>query len=272
MPITVTRVFCLLSVSLLACLAIRIPVQSESSGATSGGCGDPASGGVTCTNCHKESDAVLPASQGGVYLTFNGDTITEYEPGRTYNGIAYINEPQTTTFGFETACQTPDGTSQGKLKLGSGSKTILSGKYLTHSAARNTNPSTWFFNWVAPTTGTGTVTFYTCFSAKDVHIYSTTTVLKEKQFATGITVPNSLTNLKVLPIQPGQVSVQTELSQSAQIVCHVVDMQGHLCDTKTWKSNPGNQLWIVDLPSSPGVYVLWLSVGGSSQVVKVPVF
>lgn len=125
-------------------------------GAPAGYTGSPGDG-QNCTACH-----------GGTATTSTGwitSTIppTGYVPGQTYQITATNNLTGSGKYGFEVSPQNVSGALLGTLAAGSGSQLVGSGKYITHTNANITN-NTWTFNWTAPASGTGQVTFYGAFA------------------------------------------------------------------------------------------------------------
>jgi hypothetical protein len=124
------------------------------SGAPAGYTGSPGDG-QNCANCHGGS-----ASNVTGWITSNIPA-EGYTPGTTYTITATASGSGNK--GFEISPQNSSGTLLGTLIAGSGSQLTGSGKYITHTSASSSNPKVWTFSWVAPASGTGTVTFYGAF-------------------------------------------------------------------------------------------------------------
>ena len=91
---------------------------------------------------------------------------TGYEAGNTYNITAALNGsvPQNIS-GFEITCEeNATNTKTGSFGITNPTSTQFTNNSnaVTHTAAGNSQ-NTWSFNWVAPTTGTGEITFYGTF-------------------------------------------------------------------------------------------------------------
>jgi hypothetical protein len=125
-------------------------------GAPAGYTGSPGDG-QNCTACH---GGTATTSTGWITSNIPG---TGYVPGQTYQITATNNLTGSGKYGFEVSPQNVAGGLLGTLAAGSGSQLVGSGKYVTHTNANITN-NVWTFNWTAPATGTGPVTFYGAFA------------------------------------------------------------------------------------------------------------
>lgn len=131
-------------------------LNSNPTGAPAAYTGSPADG-QTCANsgCHNATTTIATNN-----LTTNVPT-AGYTPGQSYTITITINGTSARK-GFEVSPQNSDGVMQGTIASGVGSK-IVGSKYVTHTAYKTSNPSTWTFTWTAPIKGTGTVTVYGAF-------------------------------------------------------------------------------------------------------------
>ena len=157
-----------ISVFILAAVFIVIEcgqnAYSNSSGAPVGYSGSPADLGKTCANtgCHTGS-AVTPVS-GWITSTIPSGG---YTPGQTYTITATATFNGRSKFGFQISPQDALGNKMGTLvNTNSQTQVQSSGKYVTHTTAGNSNPNfkTRNFNWTAPASGSGPLTFYGSFN------------------------------------------------------------------------------------------------------------
>lgn len=133
---------------------------SYPTGAPSSVANDPASGASNCTNCHVGTATLVTG-----WITSNIPA-SGYVPGTTYTITGTVTSAGKTIFGFEISPQNPNGLLVGSLTITNTTATkIVSTKYVTHTQAGSagTNTRSWSFNWTAPTTGAGPVTFYGSF-------------------------------------------------------------------------------------------------------------
>jgi hypothetical protein len=179
--------------SIIVCIAIAIfssisyDTISYSSGPPAGRCGAPADGNATCTACHN-SFAIIDLGNNNGWITSNIPA-GGYTPGATYTITATATQNGINKFGFQMSPQATNGTYLGTMVVTDAVQTqIVSTKYIEHKSAgtSGTNSKMWSFNWIAPSAGTGAVTFYACFNAANNNgapsgdqIYKTTYTINE---------------------------------------------------------------------------------------------
>jgi hypothetical protein len=129
-------------------------LNSNPTGAPSGYSGSPADG-QTCANCH--GGTVTTATN---VLTTNVPS-AGYTPGQSYT-ITVTIAGSSARKGFEVSAQNTSGMMLGTITSGNGSK-VVGTKYVTHTSAKTSNPSTWSYTWTAPAKGTGMVNIYGAF-------------------------------------------------------------------------------------------------------------
>lgn len=103
--------------------------------------------------------------------------VTGYVPGTTYNIV--VTATGTGNKGFELSPQNTAGNLLGTLIAGTDSKLVGEGKYITHSLASEENIKSWSFQWTAPVTGVGTITFYACAIVGELTTKTTTMVVPQ---------------------------------------------------------------------------------------------
>ena len=146
--------------TLLIVLLLLYPesTNSFSTGSPGGKTGSPADN-VDCMECH----VVLSTSSALTSITSNIPS-SGYVPGTIYTITASLN-PISTLNGFEITCE-EDNTNlkSGTFFITNSNATQLlnNGTAVTHTAGGN-NLTTWSFDWEAPISGTGSVTFYGAF-------------------------------------------------------------------------------------------------------------
>src|SRR5688572_23604393 len=156
-----------------------------------------APGQATCVSCHS---GTLNSGTGSLALL--GTPSGGYVPETTYSLQINVNDASKTRFGFEMVALTSANAQAGTFSLMSTNNTALQtsgGKtYVSHKNASSTN-NTWTFNWQAPATNVGPVTFYFVGNAANGNntdtgdnIYSTSVVLNPAT-TTGIKEENTTT-------------------------------------------------------------------------------
>ena len=104
-----------------------------------------------CTSCHAGS-----ANSGDGSVVFTG-LPTEYTPGTTYEVTLTVNGTNNGGFGFQAAAQSGDNSS-GSFSLNNSSSDVeLNGDYIQQSD--RTTSGQWIFDWLAPSTDEGDITF-----------------------------------------------------------------------------------------------------------------
>lgn len=142
------------------------------SGAPAGRAGSPFdSGGLTCnaSGCH--TSYPLGTRSGWITSNIPG---SGYVAGQTYTMTATATSSSSCVrFGFEITAQTSSGATAGTIIVTNATNTKLASppntRWITHtltgsSAATTPGTKTWSFNWTAPASGTGVVTFYGAFN------------------------------------------------------------------------------------------------------------
>jgi hypothetical protein len=249
--------------------AVNNNANSRSAGAPSGRAGDPASSSTTCTSCHNESDASLPAGQGGISLSLNGTAVTGYYPDSTYNVTANVTATSASNlYGFETTPQNASGTYLGTLLAGTGSK-ITGTKYLTHSSPKSGSSATWNFKWTAPSASSGSVTFYTCFDAVSTHIYAVTNTFAELANPGGGT--NGINNINLLKTNlypnPANDVITISTCSASSTTITVFDLAGNEVINQSAKSSNGShQIEVKNLAN--GVYFIKVNADNKSSISK----
>ncbi|HDS06022.1 MAG TPA: T9SS type A sorting domain-containing protein [Bacteroides sp.] len=153
-----------------------------SSGVQPGYSGDPAGGNKNCTSCHSG-----PAAQMETGWITSDIPEDGYVANTTYTITAQATRAGSSKFGFQVSPQNSSGTFIGSL-INTGTETTLTSdpNYITHTSSGTSGSGfkTWTFDWTAPVSGSGEVTFYAAFnlangngsSSGDTIILSTLTV------------------------------------------------------------------------------------------------
>ena len=164
--------FTLITVTFFLAVAFSTQVYAYPGGAPAGYTGSPGDGqNCTKAGCHGGSAATVNG-----WITSNIPT-AGYTAGTTYD--ITVSVTGSGNHGFEVSPQNVTGTLLGSLIAGSGNKLVGSGKYVTQSSSQNGNPQTWSFQWVAPATGTGSVTLYGAFCVTKSNTKLSTLVVNE---------------------------------------------------------------------------------------------
>ena len=192
--------------------------------------------------------------------------VTGYVPGNTYT--ITVTATGTGNKGFEVSPQDNAGNLIGSLTAGTGTKLVGSGKYVTHNQSGSSNPKTWTFQWTAPVSGAGDVTFYGSIAVGKPN--TKTTTMTVSQSTVGI-IENAQRSFTVFPVpahegitvsfylpSPGNVTLDL-LSQKGQIVLNLIE--------GSFPMGIINRNFTIDEPA--GIYFLRLNIAGQDLVRKV---
>ncbi|OQX72244.1 MAG: hypothetical protein B6D61_14445 [Bacteroidetes bacterium 4484_249] len=136
----------------------------HSGGSIGGKTASPGDGGANCTQCH--SGTLNTAED---WITSDIPT-SGYISGETYTITATGTHTGVVKFGFEATAEDNSDAKTGTFIITNSEETKLtnSNNAVTHQSD-GTTPSgdsrSWSFDWTAPETGTGDVTFYAAFNA-----------------------------------------------------------------------------------------------------------
>jgi hypothetical protein len=265
--------------SLLLVLAVAVGsiiFLGNGNGAPSGKAGDPASGNVNCTQCHAG-----PAPQTGPALISSDIPVSGYTPGQTYTITAEVVRPGHNKFGFQVSPQTSTGAFRGTL-INTSTQTQLVGSnhYITHtsSGTSGTNFKMWSFNWTAPATGQGPVTFYGAFNVTNNNnassgdtIYLATLTVNEN-ISTGIADADENFWCSIYP-NPIDINTRLDISlkEAAELNIALYDLSGKLIISQQVNLNNGfNSLpmpYLSELPT--GTYFINISSKAINKTLKI---
>ena len=214
----------------------HVAYSKKLNGAPGGKAGDRASSFTDCTDCHSGSATTV-----GNMITSNIPA-SGYVAGTTYSITATIVQTGIVKFGFEISPQSSTGSMRGTLAITSTQtqlKTAFSCSYVTHTSSGNSGSGskTWSFNWTAPATGLGPVTFYGAFVAADNDgsesgddIYLSTYAVSEN-LTTNVDASSPDVNLNVYPNPvTDNIHVNYFLKSSQHITISIMDINGQISE------------------------------------------
>lgn len=233
-------------------------------GAPAGYSGSPADA-KNCFTCH-----------GGTVSTVAGIISSDvdtagYFPGQTYNFL--VSVPGSGSKGFEVSPQNLNGDLIGSLVPGINTQ-IKSIKYLTHVMTSGGDPTSWTFQWTAPSKGSGDVTFYGAFAAGKYNTLLSTLTVKEN---TSCFVNEQ--NGFCFRIYPNPVTIKFILSfslyKNSMVSAEIISLDGKTA-IKLFQINleKGKNDLQVNWPENlrEGVYFIRCSTEGKSVVRTVTKF
>ncbi|HLG33931.1 MAG TPA: choice-of-anchor V domain-containing protein [Bacteroidia bacterium] len=285
--------FCL---TLLSAAAIFIFSQaiyrdgfSNRVGAPSGRTGSPFdNSGVACNafGCH--TGFPVTNVTGWITSTIPG---AGYVPGSTYTISAGAMFTSCVRFGFEISPQTGTGALAGTNIITDATNTRFASsnpKYVTHTTTGSNAMATpgtkaWSFNWTAPATGTGTVTFYGAFNCANNNNSNS----GDQIFLSTLVVTEDITSSMSQPADESfafdafpnpasaNIFVSITVKQSLTYSVQLVDVSGKcMKDFSVQEIFPGHEkryeLDVADI--SPGVYFLQVKSDERIATKKIIVF
>jgi hypothetical protein len=222
--------------------------------------------GKDCSNCHGGSSTAVTG-----WIT-SDVPVSGYVAGTNYTITVTVQGTGSEKKGFEVSPQKSDGSLLGTITAGSGSK-ITGTAYITHSAAKTTNPAVWTFTWTAPVAGTGSVTFYGAFVDGYSNIYHSTMTVDES--SVGISNPEARTGLVISPNPVvNKLNYSWDLASAGHVVISVYDLTGKLVAIVLDSNQPAGMLnGSMDLSGKlrSGIYLVKYSDGMTAGAVKIVV-
>ena len=195
-------------------------------GAPAGRVGAPADNGLTCatSGCH----GAVPTNASNLFMV--GVPAAGYNPGQTYT--VQVNFSGAGNKGFQISPQTVAGAVQGELinlttSGSSGTQTVGAGKYVTHTSAQSGASGSWTFQWRAPATGSGPVTFYGAFvNGRNSGLRLSQSVVQEN-LAASVADNGKLKNFRIYPNPvTDKVTISYSLDRSEKVTIKVFDITG----------------------------------------------
>jgi Secretion system C-terminal sorting domain len=152
---------------IVVCTAFLITLSAEKmdDNGKAGYTGSP--GELNCTDCHDTN--ALNSGGGSVTLTSTNMTNWVYDPGITYHMIATVSRATDTLFGVCVEALFPSGNNAGTLVITSATTTQIKTKTVNGVSRRSVvhkqdvtglDSFAFTFDWTAPATNSGDVTFY----------------------------------------------------------------------------------------------------------------
>lgn len=234
----------------------------KSSGGAPAGYTNSPGDGKNCSHCMGGTAVAVTD-----WITSN-IPVTGYVPGSTYT--ITVTATGSGNKGFQVSPQDAAGNLIGTLTAGTGSKLVGSNKYVTHSSAQSASPTSWSFNWTAPSAGIGDVTFYGSVAVGKTN--TKTTTLTVSQSTVGIS------DLSVIRMQAwpnpstGPVNVAFRNPSEGRILLELFDMTGSRVATLMDEVRPAGEIRTeVRVNERSGQYLLRLTAAGATGTHKLSI-
>lgn len=253
--------------------------HKNSAGADVANTGAP--GENNCTQCHLGS--VLAGANQNILKVMDGATeVFSYVPGTTYKvslalATGNVNEGFGATV-LENVGNTAAGSFPGSGLVGAQTSSSGGRFYATHTAASNSEGNVaWEWDWTAPATDEGAVTFYVATNkANGVGVAGDEIYLSQHNFNSTLSLDESPVNN--IQFKTGFNSKNNELMLSyvslfkEKVYVNIVDLSGKSVFTKhLGDSNIGENKQIVELNENfkSGTYIVHFFLGNTSTSSKI---
>jgi hypothetical protein len=238
------------------------------SGSPGGKTGSPGDNGNTCTDCH----AGTPVNE--EFWIYSPELLTtNYVPGQTYSMFVIGVDEDANKIGFEATAEDASGNKVGTFIAGGMgfTQTLNGGKSITHTAFGSTpiadTGTIFIFNWMAPPTNVGEITFYAAINTANGNGANTGDQIHLSQFVPGsINVGVSENEKESLSIYPNPTEglVNVVRNESSETELMVVNVNGQV----VYKERATGQQMRMDLSFlEKGVY--FIRVDHSTQRIII---
>ncbi|MBL4624822.1 MAG: T9SS type A sorting domain-containing protein [Flavobacteriales bacterium] len=256
-----------------------------------------APGENTCARSGCHANANVNAGDGVNSYTFKnsvGTDVSNYDADETYSISVKIAESSTSKFGFEIVALDVNDDNIGSWIITDAVRTwhqqtsdpsSLNRKYVTHESAGTTatypGESMWEFDWEAPVSGTGDVTFYFCTSATNNDgsgsgetLYLSNFTIPETGTTTGIIAVVDGEKLIKISYQQKEGLIQTEFSAKSgdNVLVKLSDLNGkQVAYVASIARNNGKTQQSLFVPGgiSSGVYLVTVFVNNQASTKKI---
>ncbi len=176
---------------------LSLTVYTYSSNPPAANAGDPGNG--NCTSCHGGSAITSGTAWSSIALT--GLPTNGYIPGTTYTLTFNGNSAATSKNGFQLTSLNSSNAMAGIIAAGTGTG-LQTSSSKTYISQNGSNSSSWTFDWTAPISGTGTVTFYAAFNGTNANSSTSGDLIYLKTFSI-----SQVTNLPTAVITPSSTTL-----------------------------------------------------------------
>lgn len=250
-----------------------------------GNTGSPGESTCATSGCH--ASFTVNSGPGSVYLTSNMNN-WEYVPGQTYTVSAVVKYTGRSLFGIGLEALTSTNTNAGTIVVTNPAKTQIktatisgvSRNNLVHqlNGGATSDSSVFTFNWIAPSTNVGNVTFYfagVCANGNTTtsgdYVYNSSKVVTPAG-TVGVQEINKNSNALTVVNLPGSnlLHLSYDAKQSGVAIAEIYDLKGSIVATQDFgKQNDGNidlNMDIINVQKS-GLYIVKV-IQGSQQFSK----
>ena len=249
----------------------------NAAGSPGGKTGAP--GDQTCTQCHSGTVQSGTGFQTVVLTNDMGQMVTNYIPGESYTvtvGMLTLNAKN----GFEIVALTPTNAQAGSVSITNATttKTVTFGgkTRITHKSS-GTSSNNWSFEWTAPTTNVGDVTFYLATNVSNSNNNDSGDAIRTSQHVIGSSAGIQENTAKVainLGYAKTSNSLKIDLTSklNGEAAINLVDLSGKSVQfEQLGKVATGNNMLSVKLNNQlpKGVYIAHINVNNNFVSKKI---
>ena len=232
-----------------------------------------------CTNCHG-GNTQSGISKNTLTITSGATPVTSYTPGATYN-VALTMNPNPSKKGFEAVAMYGNNVIAGTTSVVSGGGTAITNNRQHHTSSSNTSTNfAWIWNWTAPSSNVGNVTFYVCTMVANNNGIETGDVVYLSQHVitpaanAGIESVVGKTQNFSAGYSSDKNAVVMDFSSlvSGKMYFNLVDLSGKSVFTyKMGEAQIGDNHEVIALPEDlkSGIYVVNMFVGNNPMEQKI---
>ena len=214
-----------------------------------------------------------------VTLMDGATAVTEYTPNTTYNVIVTINTTNAKN-GFQILPLDPTNAMAGTVTATDATNTktaVISGKTTLTQKSAGTAFNSWTFQWTAPSTNVGTVTFYLATNVTNSSNSDQGDVIYVSQHLFGsqaglVTNGQEIsTNVNFIP-STNSLKLKLNTAVSGEVAVNVVDLSGKsVLFEKLGNVTDGENEWNVRLGNeiTSGIYVVHVNVNNNYTSKKI---
>ncbi len=246
-------------------------------------------GELVCNDCHGTFGNSNTGS-GTIYLTSSMNN-WQYVPGQTYTVSVVVRQPGKPLFGFGCEALTASHTNAGTIQVTNAAKTQIKTKTVSGVTRNNivhqfngglSNDSAVFtFNWQAPATNVGNVTFYFAGvaanndgSEDNDYVYNSTKLVTPAS-ATGLTEVNkNKTGLKSYVNSNGDLVLNYQSNDAASPRVDLYDIGGKLIASRRFEMQSTGKVELLfqrPLELTSGMYLVNLFSGSELYCGKIQI-
>jgi hypothetical protein len=249
-------------------------------------------GETTCNDAGCHSGNPLNDGVGSIQITSPNLLNWQYEPGKVYTINVTVSRTGSSLFGFDFEALTSTGANAGIITATDLTKTQLANSTVLGNSRRNifhklnggsgsNGTHSFTFNWTAPVTNIGNVTFYAAGNATNNNgnrlgdfIYTTSQMVT----SASVGIFENVISTNQLNIYPNPIietaKISYQLNNNAKVSASLVALNGAVVSVFFNEfQTPGEQTKELEIGTSiiPGVYLFVLDVGGVRNVKQLVV-